>query len=162
MRELQMRIRWSLATLCAAMMVMPIALAQSGFPGPTSESYVPRLSEIMNVIQSQHMKLWLAGSAGNWDLAAFELMQLTDSQAEAAKYYPGIPSTNIVKLTVPIKSISDAIGAKDKQRFSKAVESLTEGCNACHRSMGRSFIAIRTPPADRPFGNQLFAPQSKK
>jgi hypothetical protein len=157
-----MRIRWSVATLFAATMVMPIALAQSGFPGPTSESYVPRLTEIMNVIQSQHMKLWLAGSAGNWDLAAFELTQLTDSQTQAAKFYPGIPSTDIVKLTAPIKSISDAIGAKDKQGFSNAVESLTEGCNACHRSMGRAFIVIRTPPADRPFGNQLFRPLSKK
>lgn len=157
-----MRIRWPVAALFAAIVVMPIALAQSGFPGPPGESYVPRLTEIMNVIQSQHMKLWLAGSAGNWDLAAFELTQLTDSQAEAASFYPGIPATNIVKLTEPIKSISDAIGAKDKQGFSKAVEGLTEGCNACHRSMGRAFIVIRTPPADRPFGNQLFQPQSKK
>jgi hypothetical protein len=162
MRELQMTTRWSVAALFSTIMVMPIALAQSGFPGPTSESYIPRLTEIMNVIQSQHMKLWLAGNAGNWDLAAFELMQLTDSQAEAGKFYPGIPSSNIVKLTEPIKSISDAIGAKDKQGFSKAVESLTEACNACHRSMGRAFIVIRTPPADRPFGNQLFPPQSEK
>jgi hypothetical protein len=162
MRELQMTTRWSVAALFSTIMVMPIALAQSGFPGPTSESYIPRLTEIMNVIQSQHMKLWLAGNAGNWDLAAFELMQLTDSQAEAGKFYPGIPSSNIVKLTEPNKSISDAIGAKDKQGFSKAVESLTEACNACHRSMGRAFIVIRTPPADRPFGNQLFPPQSEK
>ena len=157
-----MRMRWSIAALFAAIMVMPIALAQSGFPGPTSESYIPRLTEIMNVIQSQHMKLWLAGSARNWDLAAFELRQLTDSQAEAARFYSGIPSANIAKLTEPIKSISDAIGAKDKQAFSRAVESLTEGCNACHRSMGRAFIVIRTPPADGPFGNQLFPPQNKK
>jgi hypothetical protein len=162
MRELQMRIRWSVATLLATMMVIPIALAQSGFPGPAGENYIPRLTEIMNVIQSQHMKLWLAGSARNWDLAAFELAQLSDSQAQAARFYSGIPSANIVKLTEPIKAISDAIGAKDKQRFSKAVEDLTESCNACHRSMGRAFIVIQTPPADRPFGNQLFSPQGKK
>ena len=92
-----MRIRWSVAALFAPIMVMPIALAQSGFPGPTSESYIPRLTEIMNVIQSQHMKLWLAGSARNWDLAAFELTQLTASQAEAARFYSGIPSANIAK-----------------------------------------------------------------
>src|SRR6201986_5093938 len=85
--ELQMRISRSAAVLFAVIMVMRGAIAQSGSPGPTSESYVPRLSEIMNVIQSQHMKLWLAGSAGNWDLAAFELTQLTDSQAEAGKVY---------------------------------------------------------------------------
>lgn len=157
-----MRVCWSVATWFAAIIATPIALAQSGFPGPNGQSYIPRLTEIMNVIQSQHMKLWLAGSAGNWDLAAFELMQLTDSQTEAANFYSGIPSSDIVKLTQPIKSISDAIGAKDKQGFSRAVESLTEACNGCHRSMGRAFIVIRTPPVDRPFGNQLFAPQSKR
>ena len=157
-----MKVRRSVAALFAAITTMPVALAQSGFPGSTGEGYIPRLTEIMNVIQSQHMKLWLAGTARNWDLAAFELTQLTDSQAEAARFYTGIPSTNIVKLTETIKAISDAIGAKDKQQFSRAFEGLTEGCNACHRSMGRAFIVIRAPAADRPFGNQSFAPQGKK
>jgi hypothetical protein len=62
------------------------------------------------------MKLWLAGSARNWDLAAFELKQLTDSQDEAAKFYPGVPSTEIVKLAEPMKSISDAIAARRTSR----------------------------------------------
>lgn len=157
-----MKIRWPIIASFVAILTMPIAVAQSGFPGPTSESYIPRLSEIMNVIQSQHMKLWLAGQSRNWDLAAFELRQLTDSLSEAATLYSGIPSTNITKLTDPLKSISDAIGAKDRQQFSKSAESLTDGCNACHRSMGRAFVVIQAPPADGPFGNQSFSLEGKK
>ncbi len=157
-----MKIRWPIIASFIAILTAPIAVAQSGFPGPVGENYIPRLSEIMNVIQSQDMKLWLAGQSRNWDLAAFELRQLTDSLAEAATLYSGIPSTNITKLSEPLKSISDAIGAKDRQQFSKAVDGLTDGCNACHRSMGRAFIAIQTPPADGPFGNQSFSLRGKK
>jgi hypothetical protein len=156
-----MNSRWSVAALLIGILEVPIALAQSGFPGPLNESYVPRLSQIMSMIQSQHMKLWLAGNARNWDLAAFELAQLTDSIGEAATLYSGIPSTNVAKQTAPLKSISDAIAAKDRQAFSKAVESLTKGCNACHQSMGRSFIVIQVPPTNGPFSDQLFPPRGK-
>lgn len=157
-----MNSRWPVVAFLLGILEVPIAFAQAGFPGPTSESYVPRLSQIMSVIQSQHMKLWLAGSARNWELAAFELAQLTDSLGEAATLYSGIPSANVAKLTDPIKSISDAIAAKDRQAFSKAFESLTNGCNACHQSMRRSFIVIQASPTNGPFGDQLFPPQGKK
>lgn len=157
-----MNSRWPLAVLLAGSLEVPIVLAQSGFPGPITQSYVPRLSQIMSMIQSQHMKLWLAGNARNWELAAFELAQLTDSIGEAATLYSGIPPTNIAKQTDPLKSISDAIAAKDRQAFSKAVENLTKGCNACHQSMGRSFIIIQAPPTNGPFGDQVFPPQGKQ
>lgn len=157
-----MKLRLPIVVPFVAILMMPFAVAQSGFPGPIGESYVPRLSEIMNVIQSQHMKLWLAGKDRNWELATFEVQQLTDSLSEAAAFYSGIPSANIARLTDPIKSISDAIGAKDRQQFSKAVEGLTDGCNACHRSMGRAFIAIQLPPTGGPYGNQSFSPPGKK
>jgi hypothetical protein len=145
--------RWPIAALLMGILEIPIAFAQSGFPAPIGESYIPRLGQIMSVIQSQHMKLWLAGSARNWDLASFELAQLTDSIGEAATLYSGIPSTNVAKQTDPIKSISDAIAAKEKQAFSRTAESLTKGCNACHQSMRRSFIVIQVPPTNGPFGD---------
>ena len=58
------------------------------------------------------------------------------------------------------ESAADAIAAKDSQRFVKAYGELTGGCNACHQSMERSFIAIRTP-TDQPFGDQIFPPQKR-
>jgi hypothetical protein len=35
---------------------------------------------------------------------------------------------------------------------------LTDGCNSCHQSMERAFIAIRVP-TEQPFSNQVFTPQ---
>jgi hypothetical protein len=60
-----------------------------------------------------------------------------------------------------LQSVEDAIGAKDAKRFEKAYGELTAGCNACHGTMQRSFIAIR-PPTDQPFGDQVFAPAKKE
>jgi hypothetical protein len=159
--EQAMRCRGLIAA--AAVMVCgatSLAVAQSGLDRPSGEQYVPRLGDIMNLVQVQHAKLWFAGQAQNWELAAYELRQLRASLADAVVFYSGIPVGNVATLATPIQSISDAIDAKDSKRFTKAVSELTDGCNACHSAMQRSFVAIRIP-TDKPFGNQLFQPQGK-
>ena len=75
--------------------------------------------------------------------------------------YSGIPVSNVSTLKDPLQAVSDAIAAKDGRKFAKAFGSLTEGCNSCHTSMNRSFIAIRVPTGSQPFANQLFPPQRK-
>ena len=67
---------------------------------------------------------------------------------------------NVTTLSQPIQSISDAITAKDGKRFASAVIELTSGCNACHASMDRGYVAIRIP-TEKPFGNQDFRPQGR-
>jgi hypothetical protein len=138
-----------------------LAAAQSGLDTPSNEQYVPRLGDIMNLVQVRHAKLWFAGQAQNWDLATYELRQLRASLADAVVFYSGIPVGNVTTLASPIQSITDAIAAKDGKRFAKAVGELTDGCNACHNSMQRGFVAIRIP-TDKPFGNQVFEPQGKR
>ena len=61
---------------CAALVIFalsgPFAVAQSELrPSPTLKR-VPRLVETMSAAQLQHLKLWFAGKAKNWDLAAYE------------------------------------------------------------------------------------------
>ena len=138
----------------------PSAMAQD-LKSPSAGEYVPRLGDIMSAAQTRHQKLWLAGKAQNWDLAAFELRQLKASLVEAAVLYSGIPISNVTTLEKPLQSVSDAIAAKDGRKFAKAVGDLTEGCNACHRSMNRSFVVMKVPPDQQPFGNQQFPPQGK-
>jgi hypothetical protein len=149
----------------AALLLMPAlappALAQSKTGTSSEEQYVPKLGDIMNAAQTRHIKLWYAGKAANWELAAFELRQLKAGLVEAAMLYSGIPVTNVTTLQAPLQSAADAIAAKDSQRFVKAYGELTGGCNACHQSMERSFIAIRTP-TDQPFGDQIFPPQNRR
>jgi len=46
----------------------------------------------MNAVQSRHMKLWFAGKALNWELAAYELRQLevwSDGSGDALSGYSG-------------------------------------------------------------------------
>jgi hypothetical protein len=138
----------------------PSAIAQSKLEATTNEQHVPRLGDIMNGVQSWHMKLWFAGKALNWELAAYELRQIKAGLVEAAVLYEGIPATNVTTMTKPVQSVADAIEARDSRRFAKAVGELTDGCNACHKSMGRGFIAIQMPTAS-PFSNQSFAPPGK-
>ena len=41
-----------------------------------SEAYTPGLGEIMSLQQMRHAKLYFAGQAENWDLAAYELDEI--------------------------------------------------------------------------------------
>jgi hypothetical protein len=140
-----------------------LAAAQSSIDASPGEPYVPRLGDIMNNAQTRHIKLWYAAKAANWELAAFEIRQLKANLVQAALLYSGIPVTNVTTLAAPLQSVADAIEAKDGKRFAAAYGELTGGCNACHQSMERAFISIRTP-AEQPFGfgDQLFTPQGKK
>lgn len=152
-----------IGTLIAAVVLSgPFAVAQSEFkPSPTVKEYIPRLVEMMSAAQIQHLKLWYAGKAKNWDLAAYELILLKDSLAEAAALYPGIPVSNVTTLLGPVQAISDAITAKDNRGFATALGQLTDGCNACHRLMERGFVVIKVPADQQGPANQQFTPLGK-
>jgi hypothetical protein len=155
-----MKLRGYIVALLMIGLLTPLAIAQTNLAPVVSEQYVPRLGDIMNAIQARHMKLWFAGKALNWDLAAYELRQIKAGLLEAAVMYPGIPVTNITTMTEPVQSVADAIEAKDSKRFATALGGLTSGCNSCHQSMERGFIVIQAPTVS-PFSNQVFPPQHK-
>ncbi len=149
--------RWIAAALLLCVSV-PVAVAQFDSRASAAEQYVPQLGDLMNAAQSRHMKLYFAGKAQNWELAAYELERLKATLVEAAVLYGGIPVTNVTTMAAPLQAVQDAIEAKDSRKFAGAVGGLTDGCNACHQSMNRAFIVIRQP-TEQPFGNQVFAPQ---
>ncbi len=150
--------RWLMVLMVC---VVPSAVAaQSGVNVPPSGSYVPRLGDIMNTVQTRHVKLWFAGKSANWELAAYELRQLKAGLVEAAMLYEGLPVNNVTTMVQPVQSVADAIEAKDGKKFTRVYADLTSGCNACHQSIGRGFIVLRTPDAS-PFSDQQFAPQGK-
>ena len=148
----------ALALVCAS---VPFAIAQSAMNSPSNEQqYIPQLGDIMNTVQSRHIKLWLAGKAANWELATFELVRLKASLVEAAVLYSGIPASNVTTLANPLSDVAGAIEAKDGRGFTKAYNELTAACNGCHQSMGRPFLVIQAPN-ERPFGDQVFSPTGK-
>ncbi len=131
-----MRLHGWIAGALLACLLVPFAIAQPSTNGATSDEYVPRLADIMTAAQLRHMKLWFAGKSLNWGLATYELGQLKAGLTEAATLYTGIPATNVNTMGDPIQAISDAIEARDARKFSRAFGELTNGCNACHPSMG--------------------------
>lgn len=147
------------AVLAISLGAVTTAMAQSSPPpAPSARQDAPRLVEVMSMAQQQHLKLWYAGKARNWDLAAYELRQLTNSLAQAAIFYPSIPISNVTTMKEPLLSVADAIAAGDDRKFAASMRGLTDGCNACHSSMDRSFIAISVPTGGQPPANQIFAP----
>jgi hypothetical protein len=155
-----MKLREIIVGLLMAGSLAPSAIAQSSLTAASSEQYLPRLGDIMNAVQTRHIKLWFAGKAQNWDLASYELRQLKAGLLEAAVLYEGIPVSNVTTMSKPVQSISDAIDVRDLKRFAAAVGELTGGCNACHQQMQRGYIVIQAPTG-APYGDQSFAPPKK-
>jgi len=148
---------WSWTVVLALLGTSTLLASAQDLKPASGNEYLPRLGDIMTAAQTRHQKLWFAGKAQNWQLAAFELRQLKASLAEAAVLYSDIPVSHVATMEGPMQSVSDAITAKDGRKFAKAVGDLTEGCNSCHRSVDRGFIVMRIPADQQLFSNQLFS-----
>lgn len=131
-----------------------------------AKSYAPGLGEIMTLTQMRHAKLWLAGSAGNWDLAAYEVSELEEGFHDAAEFHPtdesSVPIAKLVPAMTdgPLAALRAAIEKKNARAFAKAFDSLTAGCNACHQATQHGFNVIMRPRGNA-FLNQDFAPARK-
>jgi hypothetical protein len=131
-----------------------------------ARSYAPGLGEIMTFTQMRHAKLWLAGSAGNWNLAAYEASELEEGFHDAAEFAPAdessVPIAKLVPAMTngPLAALRAAIEKKNARAFAKAFDSLTAGCNACHQATQHGFNVI-TRPKGNAFLNQDFAPARK-
>ena len=158
MRNIAVVISAVLAMLVSAVTVSGQQPAPAAKPG-----YAPGLAEIMIFTQVRHTKLWLAGNAGNWDLADYEIDELKEGFEDVEKYHPdfkGVPVGKMVDTTImpPVAEVEKAVKARDRTKFAAAFDKLTAACNACHQAANRSVIVIQRP-ASSPFPNQSFAPK---
>lgn len=142
-----------------ALLVMIGASAQEGTAQQAAapdEPNLPKIDEIMPLQQMRHIKLWLAGHAGNWPLADYEIDKLKDGFDDLNQLLGG--DTVGKAVGAPIAAIEKAIDAKDRNAFINAFDQLTTGCNSCHRTLDHGFIVIQRPTL-APYSDQLFAPQ---
>ena len=125
--------------------------------GATPEALRSGLGNFMSAIQMRHAKLWFAGKAMNWRLAAYELDELKEAFADVAKYQPEFKGKPIAELIgretdVPVASLQKAIDARDLAKFTTAMDQLSGACTlsrserlrVCHHS------APSLPAADEP------------
>src|SRR5262249_20689262 len=54
----------------------------------TDERFVPGLGELMSLQQMRHVKLWLAAEAGNWELADYEIDELSEGFDDIVRFHP--------------------------------------------------------------------------
>ena len=130
---------------------------------PAKEPYAPGLGEFMTATQLRHAKLWFAGKANNWDLAAYEIDEIVEGLEDAEKQFPthdGIPVADMIKANIDpaIEELKKAIGARSSSKFAVAFDKLTGACNTCHTGANKPFIRIQRP-ASSPLSNQDFAPR---
>ena len=82
--------------------------AQQSQPGSTSAPYLPVLADIMSGTQLRHLKLAYSGKVKNWQLADYELGQIEQSFADAARLYPvfktfPLPSSSRTRAGLPLR-----------------------------------------------------------
>jgi hypothetical protein len=134
------------------------AVAQKG-------AYSPGIAEIMITTQIRHAKLWLAGDVRNWDLADYGIDELKEGLEDVVKHFPiykDMPVGQMIEATImaPITEVEQAIKARDRAKFVRTFDKLTEACNGCHQAANRAFIVIQRPSAST-FPNQSCTPKPK-
>ena len=150
--------------LCAAALIGCLILVACSGNRDNAAPYTPGLGEIMTLTQMRHAKLWYAGEAGNWELAAYELDELEEGFAEARKFHQTHkdapqPLNQVLPTMVdaPLAALRIAVDKHDPGAFAAAFDALTDGCNACHRTMKFGFNVVQRPSASA-FPNQNFTP----
>jgi hypothetical protein len=150
-------------TACGRQSTPPAA----GPSSAASEAYAPGLGEIMSFQQMRHVKLWFAGQAGNWDLAAYEVDEIGEGFDDIVKYHPThkdspvAPKDAIPRMvTEPVASLRAAVDKKDPAAFVQAFDALTAACNNCHQATNFGFNVVQRP-ATNPYPSQVFAPAGK-
>ncbi len=145
------------ATTIAILASVMFAAAQ-----PAKEPYAPGLGEFMTATQLRHAKLWFAGKENNWDLAAYEIDEITEGLEDAEKQFPtrdGLPVADMIKANIDpaIEELKKAVEARSSAKFAAAFDQLTSACNTCHAGANKPFIRIQRPTSS-PLSNQNFAP----
>jgi hypothetical protein len=127
-----------------------------------SEPYSPGLGEIMSLQQMRHVKLWFAGRAENWELAAYEIDELGEGFDDVVKFHPTHKDSPVAPkeaiprmITEPLAALRAAVDKKDPAAFVQAYDALTTACNNCHRATNFSFNAVQRP-ATNPYPSQVF------
>jgi cytochrome c553 len=116
-------------------------------------AYHPELGEQMLGIQIRHARLWFAGQAQNWTLAAFELQELKEAfdavveqNPEHAIFQPQRLADILPALTKqPLLALRDAIDHGSKAEFERAYDGLSAACTGCHHVAGNDFLVIQRP-----------------
>lgn len=128
------------------------------FADTQKKSINPGLGTIMIEYSQRMAKLWFAGEAQNWDLAAYNLDEMKEIQEVGEIDRPKRADALKAFESNFLDPLDKAIGAKDKAAFEVAYKKAVDGCNSCHVNTksdafknGYGFIKFqipKNPPVD--------------
>jgi hypothetical protein len=159
-----------LGLVCAAGLLMSLNSTPARAQDARAKGYVPHLANLMNeAMQVHHAKLWFAGHASNWVLAAYEVTKIKETIVEikesivdiqvASSQWQHVPVGEMLRgFDANLDAVEQAVKAKNASKFDAAYHDLTATCNACHARAGQSQIRIMAPLANSgsPFPDQDF------
>ncbi len=139
--------------------------AEAPEPPPPPQPFSPGLDDLMTMlVQIRHTKLYYAGSAKNWELAASEARELRNSFDRITKTIPLYLGNDVAQSmgvfgTPHLDKIDKAVADADPVAFTKAYKDLTEGCTQCHAYMEHPFLVMKVPAGPNTiFPDQVFTP----
>ncbi len=114
----------------------------------------PGLGTVMIEYGNRLSRLWFSANADNWDMAKYQLDEMTEIQEVGETTRPA--RAPILKAFEDgyLKPIDAAILAKDKAAFTKAFNAAVAGCNGCHTaSTGTNwnsykYVEVQVPKID--------------
>jgi cytochrome c553 len=110
------------------------------------DTYKPGFGEFMSGIQVHHAKLWFAGINNNWELADFEIHEITEALDNLKKFQPERKEVTTLPIINPaLDSLAAAIKQKSISQFKNSYILLTNSCNTCHKAVGFSFNEVKIP-----------------
>lgn len=139
------------------------AAPQPARPGLVILDFKPAMDDLMTMlIQPRHMKLYYAGQAKNWQLAAFQIDELRGALARIGRTIPNYRNINVdiavaSIFTDKLKAVGDSVKAADLTQFNAAYGEMTAACNDCHKGMEHPFLVIKVPDVGG-FPDQEFRP----
>jgi hypothetical protein len=150
---------YSLAALSilgfATVGITTVALSQAAPATSTAANQVPTFApgfdDLMTMlVQPRHIRLYYAGTARNWELAAAELRDLRSSFDRLAQTIPNYLGNDVnaavTSLIAPqMTAVEKTITSADPKEFTVAYGKLTDACNACHTYLEHPFIVIKNP-----------------
>lgn len=153
-----------------AMSASLVAAAQNA-PGPQTQArpglvildFKPAMDDLMTMlVQPRHIRLYYAGQARNWQLAAFQINELRGALARIGRTIPNYRNINVDTAVASIfadrlAAVDAAVKAGDLAQFSAAYGEMTNACNDCHKGMEHPFLVIRVPEGGF-FPDQEFRP----
>jgi hypothetical protein len=150
-----------------------MAVAQNAAPAPENAAparpglaildFKPAMDDLMTMlVQPRHIKLYYAGQAKNWRLAAFQVNELRGALARVGRTIPNYRNINVDTavssiFTEKLKAVDAAIKTSDLAQFNAAYREMTGAGNDCHKGMEHAFLVIKVPETES-FPDQEFRP----